>query len=219
MAPRKKKPIPAEVTTATTLVKVESTFVDEKQVMVVDAFVRQQVKSRGPEWEYKFLEYAQTPGLSSTDLYTYLRQYGFVGSFSNCQQWMKHKFPTGAIAKEYNTYAEELRGLQVEGVLSMGLVQAMKWIQQIELHTNFEELANISVSQKLNAVPTMLKEIRAFAEAIQSIKAEADLIDAEKAGAYRLAQEVALTFKDTAMEQAVTEALKGALVKIESEII
>ena len=53
---------------------------------------------------------------------------------------------------------------------------------------------------------------------MHQMKYMGDRREVESAGAYRLAQELTLTFQDTPFEQSLSEAVKGAIASLEDRV-
>jgi hypothetical protein len=136
--------------------------------------------------------------------------------------WIKQTFKPGdkaiAIAKSLEGY----QGLEPKMVAGMAMAASAKALTKflgILESADFSELGDDPkvLSQLVALLPSMLRECRSSAQNYNALTAPDNQLDSILSGANAVAEELKITFKDSAFESALIEALAGALLKIEGK--
>lgn len=170
-----------------------------------------------PDRDAEFLRIASLPNQNITTIHRWLCDEGYKGTYQSVCNWHVHWRKNGEAADRFNAIAQSFVGVMPELALQKLLVKFSNlldtYMEQVE--TTPDEA--ITPTEYLKIIPHIAREIRACAGAIHQLKYLSDRREIELAGAYRLQQELLLTFSDSPFEAALTEALKGAMTRIESE--
>lgn len=166
----------------------------------------------------EFLRLANLPNQNITTLHRWLVEEGYKGSYQSVCTWYGNFHKAGVKAAAFNTNTQEYNGVVPELAL-----QKVIAIFSHQLDTAIQRLGSfdseeIGATEYFRRLPHLAREIRSCAGIINQMRFVGDRKNAELAGAYRLQQELLLTFADTPWETALAEALKSALIKIEEEL-
>jgi len=168
------------------------------------------------ELDSELLRIAELPNVAVPEIYNWLIVNHFKGSLSATYTWFNNHKKTGAIAEKFNLLLKDYDGVATERVLQKLLVILTEQIDvAITNIGNAEE--PISATEYLRALPNLGREIRSVIQACNSLQAVRDRRSLEVAGAYRLSQELLVTFKDSPFADALDEAVRSAMILIEDE--
>lgn len=170
---------------------------------------------------------------NNTDIHRYLVDLGYDVHISSVHRWRNANFPIGDKAKALNALAINYRGIDVYDSLEFALGIAFEQLNRMQdllnqfaaIKARFdnhesvsdEELQVLKSGQSgfLMMVPTLLRELRSIAANINDYKFIRDRRELEMAGAEAVVQELLIVFKDLPIENAIQEACRGALAKLE----
>lgn len=170
---------------------------------------------------------------NNTDIHRYLVDLGYDVHISSVHRWRHANFPIGDKAKALNALAINYRGIDVydslEFALGIAFEQLNRMQGQLELFaavkSRFENGEDVSDAELqllksgqsgfLMMVPTLLRELRSIATNINDYKFIRDKRELEMAGAEAVVQEILIVFKDLPIENAIQEACRGAIAKLE----
>ncbi len=155
---------------------------------------------------------------NTTAIRQLLEEWGYKVSQSAVQNWYRAFFPVGDEARKFNAIATAFSGVEVEDALQKLLVVNANLIDGLTAALSVREgFSEMKLEQLVVAIPQLSREVRACAEAVNSLKYVRDRKALEIAGAYRAIQELRLIFADTPFEIALAEAAKGVLTRLEEE--
>ncbi len=170
---------------------------------------------------------------NNTDIHKYLVDMGYDVSISAVDRWRTANFPIGEKAKALNALAINYRGIDVYDSLEFALGIAFEQLNRLqdllnqfaEIKAKFENGEDVSEAELqllksgqsgfLMMVPTLLRELRSIAANINDYKFIRDKRELEMAGAEAVVQELLIVFKDMPIENAIQEACRGAIAKLE----
>lgn len=170
-----------------------------------------------PDRDAEFIRIASRPNQNITTIHRWLCDEGYKGSYQSVCNWYSGWKKNGEKAERLNQLTQTYVGVVPEQTLAKIVVEFSGildiFMEQI-LTAPSEE---IKPGDYLKQLPHVAREIRSCAEAIHQLKYLGDRKEIEMSGVYRLQQELLLTFLDTPFEQSLTEALKGAIARLEAE--
>jgi hypothetical protein len=152
---------------------------------------------------------------SITTLHQYLKDQGYELHYSSVWQWWYATYPVGDEAKKVNALALAYDGIDTDSLLRMALAQSIFTLDEVRQKITEKTLEELKPQVLLGALPPLLREIRALTEQINNRQYIQDQQELERSGAYTVLAELELTFKDTAFEQPLRDAKRGALAKLE----
>lgn len=170
---------------------------------------------------------------NNTDIHRYLVDLGYDVSVSAVHRWRHANFPIGDKAKALNEIAINYRGIDVQDSLEFALGIAFEQLNRMqgllnqfaEIKVKVENEEEVSEAELqllksgqsgfLMMVPTLLRELRSIAANINDYKFIRDKRELEMSGAEAVVQELLIVFKDMPIENAVQEACRGAIAKLE----
>lgn len=168
------------------------------------------------ELDSELLRITELPNIAVPEVYTWLLNNGFKGSLSATYTWFNNHKKTGAIAAKFNELLKDYDGVATERVLQKLLVILTEQIDVAITNVSTAE-EPISATEYLRALPNLGRELRSVITAVNQLQAVRDRKSLEIAGAYRLAQELRITFEDSPFADALEEAIRGAMTLIEEE--
>lgn len=154
---------------------------------------------------------------NTTAIRQFLEDWGFKVSQSAVQNWYKNTFPIGQEAKRFNLLATEYNGVEISDALQKLLIVNANLIDRFIITLESASTEDIRLEQLVTAIPSLSREVRACASELQQLKYLKDRKELEVAGAYRAIQELKLIFADTPFEQALEEAARSVLSRIDGE--
>ena len=184
------------------------------------------------EQQQEFNDYCRH-NRNNTDIHGYLVDMGYDVSVSAVHRWRHANFPIGDKAKALNALAINYRGIDVYDSLEFALGIAFEQLNRMQALLNQfaavksrvengeavsdEELQLLKSGQSgfLMMVPTLLRELRSIAANINDYKFIRDKRELEMSGAEAVVQELLIVFKDLPIENAIQEACRGAIAKLE----
>jgi|GEM_PF-2481571 len=170
---------------------------------------------------------------NNTDIHRYLVDLGCDVSISAVHRWRHANFPIGEKAKALNALAINYRGIDVYDSLEFALGIAFEQLNRLQdllnqfavIKVRVENQEDVSEAELqllksgqsgfLMMVPTLLRELRSIAGNINEYKFIRDKRELEMAGAEAVVQELLIVFKDLPIENAIQEACRGAIAKLE----
>lgn len=169
-----------------------------------------------PELDAELLRIADLPNISVPEIHKWLLEQGFVGSLRCIYTWHEQHRKVGAAAQKFNKLLEDYQGASSEKALQKLLVV---FTEQLDVAlTNIGSAEEpISGADYLKALPHLGREIRSCVTAMNSLTTIRDRKALEVAGAFRMAAELRLIFEESAFLDALEEAIKSAMLKIEDE--
>lgn len=140
------------------------------------------------------------------------------------QRWYRNHFPVGSEAKKLNALLAGYNQVSAYDSLQFGLSMAVDRL--LKWKGKFDELGDGDEEQLTekqqwekkrleSLLPSYLRELRSIASDLENHTSIRDREELERSGAYQLAQELLITFKDSNFEPALQEAIRGALAKVE----
>lgn len=169
-----------------------------------------------------------------SDIQTWLTERGFLDKgfpyrVGVIQRWYRNHFPVGSEAKRLNALLAAHTQISAYDSLQFGLSMAvdrlLKWKEKFdnlgeddseEIELNEVQLRKKRERQRLESLlPAYLRELRSIANDIENHTTIRDRDELERSGAYAVAQELLITFKDSPFEDSLKEAIRGALAKVE----
>lgn len=170
-----------------------------------------------PDRDAEFLRIANQPNQNITVLHRWLVDEGFKGSYQSVCNWHGQWKRNGEKADVFNQLNETYSGVIPEKALQKIVVVFGNllddYIEQIEA----AEPGSINAGEYLKIIPHIAREVRSCAGVIHQLKYLSDRREIENAGAFRLAQELRLTFEDTPFQATLEEGVKGAIARMETE--
>lgn len=154
---------------------------------------------------------------NTTDIRRLLEDWGYKISQGAVQNWYRATFPIGEQAKRFNLLANQYVGVEVVDALQKMLVVNATMIDQLMIAFDSPSSENFRVENFISMIPSLSREVRACASELNDLRYHRDRASLEVAGAYRAIQELRLIFKDTPFENALDEAAKSVLMRIEDE--
>lgn len=169
-----------------------------------------------PELDAELLRIADLPSVSIPDFHKWLIEIGFKGSLRCVYTWHEAHRKVGAAAQKFNKLLEDYEGASGEKALQKLLVV---FTEQLDVAlTNLGTVEEpISGADYLKALPHLGREIRSCVTAMNTLSSIRDRKALEVAGAWRMAAELRLIFEESAFLDALEEAIKSAMLKIEDE--
>lgn len=155
---------------------------------------------------------------NNTDVWRWLINEGFVLSLGSVDHWRKDTFPIGEQAKVLNGLAQVYDGLQ--GDRSLATVEGIALSLIRNLTQTYQQSPNKLDPQiiKLFALlPGFMREARSAAASREEMKYIKDRSALELAGAQRMGDILLLAFEGTSFEEALREAVQGAMMQVEQE--
>jgi hypothetical protein len=178
----------------------------------VDAFRAQMNLEQRGEFD-DFCRYNR----NTTAIRQLLEDWGYKVSQSAVQNWYKYSFPVGQEAKRFNLLATEYNGVEIGDALQKLLIVNANLIDRFIITLESASTEDIRLEQLVTAIPSLSREVRACASELQQLKYVKDRKELEMAGAYRAIQELKLIFADSAFEQALDEAARSVMTRLEGE--
>lgn len=155
---------------------------------------------------------------NTTAIRQLLEEWGYRVSQSAVQNWYGVFYPVGEEAKRFNAIASAFVGVEIGDALQKLMVINANLIDELTNALSVREgVSEMRVEQLVVAIPQLSREVRACAEAVNSLKYVRDRRALEMAGAYRAIQELRLIFTDTPFENALGEAANAVLTRLEEE--
>jgi hypothetical protein len=156
-----------------------------------------------------------------TDLERWLNQRGYQATYSQVYYWFKVHYTPGSKALKIATSAAEYSGLDARVVAGMAMAASARIL--VDFLGVFDSAALKDaiaddpkiVAQILPMIPAILRECRAASQNYHQMEAPANQKDNVLSGAYAMAEELKLVFKDTAFESALVDAITSGLLRIE----
>ena len=156
---------------------------------------------------------------NNTDIWRWLINDGFIISLSAVDHWRKDNFPIGEQAKILNGLAQVYDGL--EGDRSLASIEGIALSLIRQLTQTYQQAPNKldpDIIKLFSLLPGFMREARSAAASREEMKFIKDRAALELAGAQRMADILLLAFKDTSYEDALKEAVQGAMLQIEQEV-
>lgn len=170
-----------------------------------------------PDRDAEFIRIANQPNQNITVLHRWLLDEGYRGSYQSVCNWYGSFKRSGEKAQRFNDMAQTFTGVIPDLALQKIMVTFGNLLDDYLDQVAIAEPGTIEPSEYLRVIPHIAREVRSCAGVIHQLKYMSDRKSAEQAGAYRLHQELLLVFTDTPFEAALTEALKSAMTRIETE--
>lgn len=154
-----------------------------------------------------------------TEIERWWARHGYAITYGQAHYWYKKYYPAGqkaiAIAKSVEHYA----GLDPRAVAGMAMAASAKILGDVL--TMIDERGSLGAifdkdpKGAAAMLPAILRETRSASQQYHQMTAPENLQEATISGAYAMAEELKLVFKDTAFESALTDAIAGGLLKLE----
>jgi hypothetical protein len=155
---------------------------------------------------------------TNTDIWRWLVAEGFIISLTAVDHWRKDTFPDGEQAKILNGLAQVYDGLQGDRSLQAIEGIALSLIRQLtQTYQQAPNKLDPDILKLFALLPSFMREARSAASQREEMKFIKDKGALELAGAQRMADILLLAFKDTTYEDALKEAVHGAMLQIEQE--
>ncbi|MGL5922186.1 hypothetical protein [Chroococcidiopsis sp.] len=154
-----------------------------------------------------------------TQIHKWLILHGYDICLSACYKWWNDYKEIGAQAQMLNQLAEAYDGL--EGDRSLQSVEGIALAMVRQLTSTYQQAPNKldpDIIKLFALVPSLMREARSSAAQREQMKFISDRAALELAGAQRMVDILLLAFKDTSYEDALKEAVQGAMLQIEQEV-
>lgn len=153
---------------------------------------------------------------TNTDIWHRLKELGYTGSLSSVQNWYVGVFPIGDKARELNALAGIVQGLDPMACLRLGLGRVTSVMEKAVARIDgVDNLNAVDLTEALKMIAPLNKELRSTADKIHGMTGTRDRHELEMAGAYALMDELLVTFENEPVYDAIVEACKGAIAKLE----
>ncbi len=170
-------------------------------------------ESLSAEDDAELMKLVKLPGTPITTVYEWLVSHKYPASLSSVYNWHKQHRAIGAEAAKINAACEAYEGLQPEKMLNRIMVLCTNLLEmgleQINLPGN-----PIEAQEYLRLLPSLCREIRGTAAALNQLRYISDRRLIELNGAHRMAQELRAIFAGSSFESALDEAISSALIKL-----
>lgn len=155
---------------------------------------------------------------TNTDIWRYLVAEGYLISLTAVDHWRKDTFPDGEQAKMLNGLAQVFDGL--DGDRSLATIEGIALSLIRQLTQTYQQAPNKLDPQLLKLfalLPGFMREARSSAASREEMRHIKDRAALERAGAQRLADILIQAFDGTSFEDALKEAVQGAMMQVEQE--
>lgn len=176
------------------------------------------IASLSPELKAEFEELcAFRP--RATEIERWWNRHGYPITYNQAHYWFKKYHPPGAKAIAIAKSVEHYTGLDPRAVAGMAMAASAKVLG--EVLTMIDERGSLGAifdedpKGAIGMLPAILREARSASQQYHQMTAPENLQEATISGAYAMAEELKLVFKDTAFESALTDAIAGGLLKLE----
>lgn len=156
---------------------------------------------------------------TNTDIWRYLVANDYLISLTAVDHWRRDTFPDGEQAKLLNGLAQVYDGL--EGDRSLATVEGIALALIRNLTQTYQQAPNKLDPQLLKLfalLPGFMREARSSAASREEMRYIKDRAALELAGAQRMADILVQTFDGTSFEDALKEAVQGAMMQVEQEV-
>ncbi|MUL39436.1 hypothetical protein [Gloeocapsopsis dulcis] len=157
-------------------------------------------------------------GRNCTDIWRMLVNEGHTISVAAVAAWRRATYPTGEQAKILNGLAQVYDGL--EGDRSLQTVEgiAITLIRQItQIYLQAPNKLDPAILKLFVLLPSLMRECRSSAAQREQLRFITDRAALEIAGGQRVCDILVQTFEGTSFEDALREAIRGAMLQIEQE--
>lgn len=160
----------------------------------------------------------------NVDVYYYLQDLGYKGSYSSVAGWLKQTRPKGRKVQDIENLLSECGGYEPTSALRVLLMNNQDLLQRgfgmmmDDLGKNDED-RKLSVNEIAKLLPHLQRETRQAEDILSKADYISDRKDAEKSGGYKVIKELELTFQDvdTISHDAFEKACIGALKRLDEE--
>lgn len=154
-----------------------------------------------------------------TDIQRWLEAEGYKISMNAIYRWWHHRREIGLQAEALNEAALSYDGIETD--LSLQVVEGigLTLVRHIMgLYSQHPDKMGNDALKLISVMPSFLREIRSAASQKEDLRYIRDRAELTLAGAQRMADILLLAFKDTSYEDALKEAVQGAMLQIETEV-
>lgn len=139
-------------------------------------------------------------------------------TISHIQYWRETYYPVGEKAQVLNELTKAYVGLDYEQVVQTSLAQSVTLCMNLVNRLENEGIDDISQDIVLQQVSALQRTISSLYKDLQKAHTMSTYRDSEMAGAQRIADILLNQFKDQSGEEAIKQAIIGALEQIEHEV-
>lgn len=171
-----------------------------------------------PEKRTEFDEYCRF-NRNNTEIHHWLVNEGHIICLGAVDNWRRATYPTGEQALMLNGLAQVYDGL--EGDCSLQTVEgiAITLIRQItQIYQQAPNKLDPSILRLFVLLPALMRECRSSAAQREQLRFITDRAALEIAGGQRVCDILVQTFEGTSFEDALREAIRGAMLQIEQEV-
>lgn len=157
-------------------------------------------------------------GRNCTDIWRLLVNEGHNISVAAVAAWRRATYPTGEQAQMLNGLAQVYDGL--EGDRSLQTVEgiAITLIRHItQIYQQAPNKLDPAILKLFVLLPPLMREVRSSAAQREQLRFITDRAALEIAGGQRACDILVQTFEGTSFEDALREAIRGAMLQIEQE--
>ncbi len=157
-------------------------------------------------------------GRNCTDIWRLLVNEGHNISVAAVAAWRRATYPTGEQAKMLNGLAQVYDGL--DGDRSLATIEGIALSLIRQLTQTYQQAPNKLDPQLLKLfalLPGFMREARSSAASREEMRHIKDKAALEIAGGQRMCDILVQTFEGTSFEDALREAIQGAMLQIEQE--
>lgn len=158
-----------------------------------------------------------------TDLERWLNQRGYVATYSQIYYWYKNHYKAGEKAIKIAESAAKYSGLDARVVAGMAMAASAKilvdFLEIFEGESLKDAVAEDPkiIASVVSMIPAILRECRAASQNYHQMEAPENQQENILSGAYAMAEELKLVFKDTAFESALVDAITSGLLRLEGK--
>jgi len=150
-----------------------------------------------------------------SDIRHWLTERGMPISANATQEWYKATYPVGAEAIRINALTATFQGLELDRVLSFTLAKAVNHLDDITGRINeVQAQEDLGAEELFRILIGLIKEVRNTATEMNEIAMYHERRDLLQEGAGIVIDTLRSTFRDTAFESALEDAIRASMLEV-----